>query len=61
MHVGYTPEQEQLRQELRAYFAELMTPELRAALTDDNGEYGDGAAYRQVVRQLQHNRPERRD
>ena len=52
MHVGYTPEQEQLRQELRAYFAELMTPELRAALTDDNGEYGDGGAYRSVVRQL---------
>src|SRR3954447_16288555 len=52
MHVGYTPEQEHLRRELRGHFAELMTPDLRAALTDDNGEYGDGDAYRSVVRQL---------
>ncbi|GLW35094.1 acyl-CoA dehydrogenase family protein [Actinoplanes regularis] len=52
MHVGYTPEQEKLRQELREYFAGLMTPELRAALTDDEGEYGDGDAYRAVVRRL---------
>src|SRR3954447_19059375 len=52
MHVGYTPEQEHLRRELRGHFAELMTPELRAALTDDDGEYGDGDAYRSVVRQL---------
>jgi 3-oxocholest-4-en-26-oyl-CoA dehydrogenase alpha subunit len=52
MHVGYTLEQERLRRELRAYFAGLMTPDLRAALTDDEGEYGDGKAYREVVRQL---------
>src|SRR3954465_13646431 len=52
MHVGYTPEQEHLRRELRAYYAELMTPDLRAALTDDNGEYGVVSAYRDVVRQL---------
>jgi alkylation response protein AidB-like acyl-CoA dehydrogenase len=52
MHVGYTPEQEKLRQELRAYFGALMTPDLRAALTDDEGEYGDGEAYRAVVRRL---------
>src|SRR4051794_29882226 len=52
MHVGYTPEQEALRRELRAYFAGLMTPDLRAALTTDDGEYGDGGAYREVVRQL---------
>lgn len=52
MHVGYPAEQERLRKELRAYFAELMTPSLRAALTDDTGEYGDGTAYRAVVRQL---------
>src|SRR5690348_14677530 len=29
-----------------------MTPARRAALTDDDGEYGDGDAYRSVVRQL---------
>jgi acyl-CoA dehydrogenase len=52
MHFSYTPEQEQLRSRLRDYFAELMTPELRDALTTTEGEYGDGTAYRDVVRQL---------
>ena len=33
MHIAYTPEQERLRSELRAYFAGLMTPEVRAALS----------------------------
>ena len=50
MHLTYTPGQEQLRQQLRTYFAGLMTPDLRAALT--GGDYGDGDAYRQIVRQL---------
>ena len=27
MDLGYTPEQEELRRELRAYFTKLMTPE----------------------------------
>ena len=52
MHISYTPEQDQLRQQLRQYFAGLMTPELRAALSSSSGEYGDGNAYKQVVRQL---------
>jgi alkylation response protein AidB-like acyl-CoA dehydrogenase len=52
MHVAYTPEQERLRQELRTYFAGLMTPGVRAALAASDEEYGDGEAYRQVVRQL---------
>jgi alkylation response protein AidB-like acyl-CoA dehydrogenase len=52
MHLTYTPEQERLGQELRAYFAGLMTDEVRAALASADGEYGTGAAYRQVVRQL---------
>jgi 3-oxocholest-4-en-26-oyl-CoA dehydrogenase alpha subunit len=52
MHIGFTAEQEQLRQRLRDYFAELMTPELRTALASSNGEYGDGVAYKRVVRQL---------
>lgn len=51
MHLTYTPEQERLREELRAYFAELMTPERRAGLTT-GGEYGDGAAYKEIVRQM---------
>ena len=52
MDLAYTPEQERLRQQLRAYFTGLMTPEVRAALTAPEGEYGNGEAYRQVVRQL---------
>jgi 3-oxocholest-4-en-26-oyl-CoA dehydrogenase alpha subunit len=52
VHLAYTPEQERLRQELRGYFAGLMTPEIRASLTSAEGDYGDGEAYRQVVRQL---------
>jgi len=52
MHIGYTPEQEQLRKRLRAYFADLMTPQLREALNPAEGEYGDGTAYREVVRRL---------
>src|SRR4051812_16860025 len=52
MHIGYTPEQEKLRHELREYFADLMTPQLRAGLASGDGDYGDGAAYRAVVRQL---------
>jgi alkylation response protein AidB-like acyl-CoA dehydrogenase len=51
MFIGYTPEQEQLRQELREYFAQLMTPERRAALAS-GGDYGDGAVYKDVVRQM---------
>jgi len=52
MDLSYTPEQERLRQELRAYFAALMMPERRAALATTDGEYGSGEAYRQVVREL---------
>ncbi|MFI9382677.1 acyl-CoA dehydrogenase family protein [Kutzneria sp. NPDC052558] len=52
MRIAYTPEQERLRAELRAYFAELMTPERREALTTAGGEYGDGLAYKEVVAQL---------
>ena len=52
MRIAYTPEQERLRQELRAYFARLMTPEVRAALSGGDEGLGDGEAYRQVVRQL---------
>jgi 3-oxocholest-4-en-26-oyl-CoA dehydrogenase alpha subunit len=52
MDLAYTPEQERLRQQLREYFADLMTPEVRAGLADPGGDYGDGQAYRDVVRQL---------
>ena len=38
MHIGLTPEQDALRRELRAYFADLMTPEVDAEVsTGDTG------------------------
>jgi alkylation response protein AidB-like acyl-CoA dehydrogenase len=52
MHVALTPEQEQLRHELREYFAELVTPERRAALSMATGEFGDATVYKDVIRQL---------
>jgi alkylation response protein AidB-like acyl-CoA dehydrogenase len=52
MHLAYTPEQERLRQQLREYFAGLMTPGLRRGLAETGGDYGDGQAYRAIVRQL---------
>src|SRR5262245_29691241 len=52
MRIAYTEEQERLRQRLRAYFAELMTPDRREALTTTDGEYGDGMVYKEIVRQM---------
>jgi len=51
MQISYSAEHERLRTELRSYFATLMTPERRAALQGD-GEYGDGTAYKDIVRQM---------
>ncbi|WP_278264809.1 acyl-CoA dehydrogenase family protein [Nocardia sp. AG03] len=52
MRVAYTPQQEELRAELREYFGTLMTPERRKALSSQTGEYGEGDVYREVVRQM---------
>ena len=49
MHIAYTPEQEALRAELRAYFEQLMTPEVRAEASA--GESG-GPACLEAVRQM---------
>jgi Acyl-CoA dehydrogenases len=51
MHIAYAAEHDRLRAELREYFGTLMTPERRASLAGD-GEYGDGSAYLEIVRQL---------
>lgn len=52
MRIAYTDEQERLRRELRAYFAELITPARREALTSTGGEYGDGLTYKEIVCQM---------
>ncbi len=49
MHIAYTPEQEELRVELRSYFADLMTPEVIAA--SFAGETGSPACL-EAVRQM---------
>jgi 3-oxocholest-4-en-26-oyl-CoA dehydrogenase alpha subunit len=51
VRIAYTPEQDALRRELRDYFAGLMTTERREGL-GSGGEYGDGAAYKDIVRQM---------
>ena len=49
MFLTYTDEQRALRDELRDYFGALMTPELRASLSQGEME---GEPYREMVRQL---------
>jgi 3-oxocholest-4-en-26-oyl-CoA dehydrogenase alpha subunit len=52
MRIGYSPEQEELRRELRSYFAQLMTPERVEALSSVEGEVGSGNVYRDTVAQM---------
>jgi len=49
VQIAYTPEQEELRRELRAYFSELMTPEVEAEVS--RGETG-GPACLEAVRKM---------
>ncbi|QFU87948.1 acyl-CoA dehydrogenase family protein [Amycolatopsis sp. YIM 10] len=52
MRIGYTEAQEKLADELRSYFARLMTPERREALGAGGAEYGKDGAYQEIVREL---------
>jgi alkylation response protein AidB-like acyl-CoA dehydrogenase len=52
MHIALTPEQETLREELREYFAALVTPEVRSGLSSATGEFGDTDVYKEVIRRL---------
>jgi alkylation response protein AidB-like acyl-CoA dehydrogenase len=49
VYIGYTEEQERLRQDLRSYYAGLLTPEVEEEL---NRSHGIGPALRRVVRQM---------
>lgn len=51
MNIQFTPEQLALRDELRRYFTELMTPELSAECERDLGE-GGGPLWRAALRQM---------
>jgi len=52
MHIALSPEQEALRSELREYFAALVTPEIRTALSMSSGEFGDAAVYKSIIRRI---------
>ncbi|TNM39601.1 acyl-CoA dehydrogenase [Nocardioides albidus] len=52
MHIDLEPQQVALREELRAYFAELVTPEIRAGLASATGEFGEAGVYKDVIRRI---------
>jgi 3-oxocholest-4-en-26-oyl-CoA dehydrogenase alpha subunit len=49
MHIDYTPEQKALEEELRRYFARLLTPELEEELA---GSEGGGPLYSRALKQM---------
>src|SRR4051794_9721221 len=49
MYIGYTPEHQKLRQELREYYDQLLTPEIQDDLAVSEGV---GPVSRRVVRQM---------
>lgn len=49
MHLNYTPAQQALREQIRAYIGEIMTPELTKELIDT---HGGGPLYMEAVRKL---------
>lgn len=48
MHIAYTPGQEWFRDEVRAYFERMLTPEVRRAFARMDEEKDSG--YRDVIR-----------
>ena len=52
MQIAFTEEQDALRKELRAYFAQLMTPDVQEAMASGVGEYGGGELYKRLVSQM---------
>ncbi|GAB2976829.1 acyl-CoA dehydrogenase family protein [Nocardioides montaniterrae] len=52
MHITLDAQQIALRDELRAYFADLVTPEIRAGLSSATGEFGEATVYKDVIRQI---------
>src|SRR5690242_15002915 len=52
MRIALDPDQVALQEELRGYFSELVTPEVKAGLSAASGEFGEAGAYKAVVKQL---------
>jgi alkylation response protein AidB-like acyl-CoA dehydrogenase len=51
MELEFSPEQDALRQEIRDFYRELFTPELRAAFDIERSDYG-GPVWRSIVEKL---------
>jgi len=51
MYLEFTAEQQSLRREIRSYYAELFTPELRAAFDAEHAEMG-GPVFKQICQSL---------
>jgi len=52
MKLAFSAEHEKLRKDLRAYFAKMMTPELKEELRHDFKTEGGGPLWKQTMRQL---------
>jgi 3-oxocholest-4-en-26-oyl-CoA dehydrogenase alpha subunit len=52
VRIELSPQQQALRRELSDYFERLLTPQRRAALTFVDGQFQDGQAYLDIIRQL---------
>jgi 3-oxocholest-4-en-26-oyl-CoA dehydrogenase alpha subunit len=52
MHIALSDEDQRLRSDLRGYFAQLVTPEVPAALAAGSGEFGDIETYKALIRRL---------
>ncbi len=48
MHIDFTPEQKALRLEIRGYYRDLFTPELRRAFDEEREQMG-GPIYRELM------------
>ena len=51
MHLDFSPEQQALREEIRAWYRDLFTPELRAAFDAEHEEMG-GPVFRRIVERM---------
>jgi alkylation response protein AidB-like acyl-CoA dehydrogenase len=53
MHLDFSPEQKELRAEIRRYYCALLTPELRARFEAEQEQMG-GPVFREIVRRMGH-------
>lgn len=52
MHIDYTPEQKALRDQLKVYFSQLITAEIREQIRGNEGGGLSGDIYKKIIRQM---------